>query len=171
MISVEFCATMARYNRWQNKGLTSEVEKLDEAAKVQDRGAFFGSILGTMNHLLWGDTIWMSRFDGWKKPRIGIPDSPRFTASWPFYKAARGDADTRIVAWADKLQPEALEGQLAWYSAAKGGMAQMPKWLCIQHFFNHQTHHRGQIHAMLTAAGGTPGDTDLFLMPEVTEWH
>lgn len=166
MISAEFCQAMSRYNRWQNKGLMAEVEKLDEGARSFDRGSFFGSILGTMNHLLWGDTIWMSRFDGWRKPKGGIRESPRFTASWVTYKAARGDADARIVSWADKLDEAALAGDLAWYSGALGANVQKPKWLCIQHFFNHQTHHRGQIHAMLTAAGGRPDDTDLFIMPE-----
>jgi len=167
MIDVAFCQTMARYNRWQNKGLIGEADKLDEAGRDLDRGAFFGSIRGTLNHVLWGDTIWMARFAGWRKPRGGIADSPRFTASWPAYKAARGDADTRIVAWADKMTAGELDGELAWYSGALETNIQKPKWLLIQHFFNHQTHHRGQVHAMLTAAGAKPGDTDLFVMPEV----
>ena len=156
---------MARYNRWQNKSLQREAEGLVSSERDLERGAFFGSIRGTFNHLLWGDTIWMSRFDGWKKPKVGLPDSPRFTADWTMFKAARGDADARIVAWADKLKTPDLQGDLAWFSGALEANVQKPKWLCIQHFFNHQTHHRGQIHTMLTAAGARPDDTDLFIMP------
>jgi len=166
MITAAFCQTMARYNRWQNKGLLREADALTESERKAERGAFFGSIEATLNHLLWGDTIWMSRFDRWKKPSVGIPDSGRFTANWIMYRAARGDADARIVSWADKLTDGDLQGDLAWYSGALGANVQKPKWLCIQHFFNHQTHHRGQVHAMLTAAGRKPDDTDLFIMPK-----
>ena len=166
MITATFCQQMARYNRWQNKNLQREAEALTDAERHLDRGAFFGSIIATMNHLLWGDTIWMSRFDRWKKPSVGIPESPRITGSWATYKAARGDADSRIVTWADKLSESDIQGDLAWYSGALKADVQKPKWVCIQHFFNHQTHHRGQIHAMLTNAGREPSDTDLFIMPE-----
>ncbi len=166
MITVDFCQTMARYNAWQNKSLIAAADELSDGERRADRGAFFGSIEGTLNHVLWGDTIWMSRFDGWKKPKTGIPDSPRFTADWLRYKAARGDADSRINSWARKLTDNDLVGQLAWYSGAVGANVQKPLALCVQHFFNHQTHHRGQVHALLTAAGAKPDDTDLFLMPE-----
>ena len=166
MIDAAFCQTMARYNRWQNKNLISEANAMTDTGRARDRGAFFGSIVATFNHLLWGDTIWMSRFDGWKKPKTIIAAGTGYTATWPAFKAARGDADARIVSWADKLTPADLEGELAWYSGALEANVQRPKWLCIQGFFNHQTHHRGQIHAMLTAAGAKPGDTDLFIMPE-----
>lgn len=167
MIDATFCQTMARYNSWQNNNLIGEADALTDAERARDRGAFFGSITATFNHLLLGDTIWMSRFDGWKKPKAGSPDSPRATMTWPAFKAARGDADARIVRWADNLTSADLDGELAWYSGALDANIQKPKWLCIQGFFNHQTHHRGQIHAMLTATGAKPGDTDLFIMPEL----
>ncbi|MCG6902787.1 MAG: DinB family protein [Rhodobacter sp.] len=166
MIDAAFCQRMARYNRWQNNSLVREADLLDEDVRAMNRGAFFGSISATLNHLLWGDTIWMSRFDGWEKPATGIPQSPLFTPDWAAFKTARSAADARIIAWAQGLADADLHGDLAWYSGAIGADVVKPRWLCIQHFFNHQTHHRGQIHAMLTAAGGTPGDTDLFLMPE-----
>ena len=157
---------MARYNAWQNKSLIDAAEALSSEARGMDRSAFFGSIEGTLNHVLWGDTIWMARFAGWRKPKVGIPDSPRFTTDWVRYKAARGDADSRIIRWADEITLNDLAGDLAWFSGALQSNVQKPKWLCVQHFFNHQTHHRGQVHAMLTAAGARPGDTDLFVMPE-----
>jgi len=166
MISIEQCQLFARYNAWQNQSIVGAADTLSDDARRGDRGAFFGSIEATLNHLLWGDTIWMSRFAGWKKPAGGIKDSPRFTANWIAFRAARGDADQRIKRWANELTEDDLAGDLIWFSGALNFNVQKPKWLCIQHFFNHQTHHRGQVHAMLTAAGATPEDTDLFILPE-----
>lgn len=166
MIDPEFCRVMARYNAWQNTNLNDAAATLDDAALRVDRGAFFGSILGTMNHLLWGDVMWMSRFDGWTPPDCGIADSPGLHPDFDSHLAARGVADTRIADWAARLVVGDLEGDLCWYSGAMQAHQRKPLWLCVQHFFNHQTHHRGQIHAMLTAAGARPGATDLFAMPD-----
>jgi len=166
VITAEFCRVMARYGRWQNANLTGAADTLSDAERGRDRGAFFGSIEGTLNHLLWADTIWMSRIDGWIAPRIGIPESPRFTVNWAAFKDARRAADARILDWAMGLEDADLQGDLAFYSNVLKADVTRMKWHCIQHVFNHQTHHRGQVHAMLTAAGVTPGDTDLFVMPE-----
>ena len=158
---------MARYNAWQNRSLVTAADGLSDADRRADRGAFFGSIFATFNHLLWGDLMWMHRLAGWNRPAgASIKDTVRFTADWAAFKAARGDADARIKAWADGLDQMALEGDLAWFSGAIGADLHKPKWICVQGVFNHQTHHRGQIHAMLTAVGARPDDTDLFLMPE-----
>ncbi|MEM7454607.1 MAG: DinB family protein, partial [Planctomycetota bacterium] len=72
MITAAYCRTMARYNAWQNDGLRAAFRELPLAVLEEERDAFFGSIFGTANHLLWGDAMWMSRFDGWDKPEIGI---------------------------------------------------------------------------------------------------
>ncbi len=166
MIAPHYCRVMARYNMWQNGALIEAAETLTDKARRQDRGAFFGSIFGTFNHLLWGDTMWMSRFDGWSKPEGGIAGSPGFTEDWGAFKTARTIADTRILDWALRLLVGDLDGELTWYSGAAKREVGKPLWICVAHFFNHQTHHRGQIHAMLTAAGARPGDTDLVFMPE-----
>lgn len=166
MITAEFCRLMARYNRWQNENLIGAADTLDPAARESNRGAFFGSIAGTLNHLLWADTIWMSRFAGWEKPTVGIPDSATFTSDWEVYKTARARADAGILDWTGQLEDAQLAGDLSWYSGAVKADVRKPLALCVQHFFNHQTHHRGQVHAMLTAAGARPGDTDLFIMPD-----
>ena len=73
--------------------------------------------------------------------------------------------DKAITAWADQVSADWLASDLSWYSGAAGRDMVSPVWFCVTHFFNHQTHHRGQVHAMLTAAGAKPDDTDLFLMP------
>lgn len=166
MISPEYCATMARYNKWQNNGLRSLVEVMDDDALRLDRGAFFGSIWGTLNHLLWGDRTWMNRFD----PALDAPETiekgvglTETTAEW---SAERLRVDHVITKWALGIAACDLEGDLHWYSMLYKKAFTDSKALCVVHFFNHQTHHRGQIHAMMTGAGQTPIDTDLPFMPE-----
>ncbi|WP_212525750.1 DinB family protein [Actibacterium sp. MT2.3-13A] len=166
MITRAYVRTMSRYNRWQNRQVLAACDTLTPQALTEDRGAFFGSILGTLSHLMWGDALWMSRFDSWDKPHVGIAGSARFVPDWPTLRRLRPEADARIAAWADALPEDGLAGDLAWFSGAAGREVSMPLTLCVTHFFNHQTHHRGQVHAMLTAAGARPGDTDLFLMPD-----
>ena len=166
IVTPSWCAMMARYNTWQNRNLLDAADGLDEASLKQDRGAFFGSIAGTLNHLLWADLVWMSRFDGGEAPPGSIPESAGLWPDWGRFRAARAAADRRILGWADRLESDHLAGDLAWFSGAVGRELNRPLALCVGHFFNHQTHHRGQVHAMLTAAGAAPGPTDLFVMPE-----
>jgi uncharacterized damage-inducible protein DinB len=93
-------------------------------------------------------------------------------SDWPTMMAERPKLDARIAGWAWMTEPADFEGDLTWYSGFLGRDMTMPRALCILQLFNHQTHHRGQVHAMLTAAGAKPDDTDLQLMPEdVPEWR
>jgi uncharacterized damage-inducible protein DinB len=165
-VSPAWCAMMARYNMWQNRNLLGAADDLAPAARVAERGAFFGTIAGTLSHLLWADLVWMARFAGGERPAGDIAGSAGLFDDWPDYKARRAATDDRILAWAEGLSPEDVTGDLTWQSGAAGREVVKPLGLCIAHFFNHQTHHRGQLHAMLTAAGARPGDTDLFLMPD-----
>lgn len=167
MISKAFVRMMARYNLWQNQSIYGAADTLDDAARKLDRGAFFGSIEATLNHLLWGDSIWMHRFAGTPKPGGGIPQSVSRIADWAALKVERVRMDAAILAWSDELPEEWLGGNLTWFSGAAGREISKPCWFLAQHFFNHQTHHRGQVHAMLTAAGAKPDDTDLFLLKDV----
>jgi len=161
MISPEWCRMMAAYNSEMNRRLYAAADSLDDATRHADRGAFWGSVHGTLSHLLWGDTLWMNRFDGWERPAVGMKDSPRMIEEWPALRAARTGADARIETWAGKLTQARLAAPLTWFSAAARRETTMPLWVCVAHFFNHQTHHRGQAHALLTAAGARSGDTDL----------
>lgn len=170
MIDRSYVLRMARYNAWQNRHMKGAMESLTDAALREERGAFFGSILGTANHLLWGDMLWMSRFDGGSAPKGGIPESPGLTPTLAEWGTERFRTDGRILKWAEGLSSPALTGSLSWHSGALGREVTKPQALCVMHFFNHQTHHRGQIHAMLTAAGATTHDTDLFIMPEDGPW-
>ncbi|KNG95452.1 DinB family protein [Pseudaestuariivita atlantica] len=170
MIDRDYVLTMARYNAWQNAGMKKAMESLTEAALRKDRGAFFGSILATANHLLWGDRLWMSRFDGREGPSVGPDQHTELTPTLATWGTERFRTDGRILTWAEKLRSIDLTGDLTWHSGVLGREVTKPKALCVTQLFNHQTHHRGQIHAMLTAAGAMTQDTDLFLMPETGPW-
>ena len=170
MISPAYCQMMARYGAWQNHSHAAAMAKLTELQLLQERGAFFGSIQATANHLLWGDWLWMSRFDGGAPPEGGIASSGTLTSSLGDWAKQRKAMDARIAAWAQGLTQADVDGDLVFHSKMLGREMREPKSMCITHFFNHQTHHRGQIHAMLTAAGVDPGDSDLFLMPKDTPW-
>jgi len=162
MITQAYVRTMADYNRWQNRNLYAAADGLSDVERKQQRGAFFGSIHGTLNHLLWGDQIWMSRFAGTPRPKAaGIPESPAMFERWDDLKRERAAFDEIMIGWADKLAPEGFEGDLTWFSGAAGREVTKPKALLIAHIFNHQTHHRGQVHCMLTQCGMKPGATDL----------
>ena len=165
MITPEYCRMMARYNAWQNDGLRKMVPEMAPDALHQDRGAFFGSIMATLNHLLWGDTLWMSRFDGGDAPAKDAIHT-EMTPTPAVWAAERFRMDGRIKQWAEGLSAIDLVGDLTWYSGMLQRDMIKPKALCIMQLFNHQTHHRGQVHAMLTAAGQKPTDTDIPFMPE-----
>lgn len=167
MITPDYVRTMARYNAWQNQNLLEAAATLDAAALQADRGAFFGSIEETFNHILWDDTVWMSRFEAGPRPEVGFQGSRTFTDGWEAFLAERQTMDGRLQAWADTRSQAQLDGILSFHSVAAGAEITKPVAICVTHLFNHQTHHRGQIHAMLTAAGARPGDTDLFIMTGV----
>lgn len=157
---------MARYNAWQNDGLRAMIPAMDVAELTKDRGAFFGSIFATLNHLLWGDTLWISRFDGGAGPSVAAKDHREMTPTPAAWAADRFRMDARISLWAQSVNAIDLVGDLTWYSGVADREMSKPKALCVMQLFNHQTHHRGQVHAMLTAAGQHPNDTDLPFMPE-----
>ena len=161
MISPAWCRMMAAYNAEMNRRLYAAADTLPDDLRRADGGAFWGSIHRTLTHLLWGDTTWMGRFDGWAKPPVALQDSARMIEDWAALKAARAAADQRISAWADHLTEDRLAAPLTWFSAASQREMSLPLWVPVSHFFNHQTHHRGQAHALLTRAGAATGDTDL----------
>ena len=167
MITPDYARTMARYNRWQNASLFREAAALVDGERRLLRGAFFGSVHGTLNHLYWADSLWLSRFGAAERPRsanvkASVDEFERFEE----LAAARPALDALIVGWADALTDEIIAGDLTWWSGINQRNVSRPSAVIITHFFNHQTHHRGQAHAMLTAAGAKPDDTDLIYMPE-----
>ncbi len=157
---------MARYNAWQNDGLREMIPGIDRDELYRDRGAFFGSIMGTLNHLLWADTLWISRFDGGAGPTVPAKEHFEMTPTPAVWAAERFRMDARIRLWAESVSAIDLVGDLTWQAAIDKREYSKPMGLCVVQLFNHQTHHRGQVHAMLTAMGLKPNDTDVPLMPE-----
>jgi uncharacterized damage-inducible protein DinB len=167
MIGTGYVKRMARYNSWQNENLYSAADRLSDEARRQDRGAFFGSIHATLNHVLWADELWISRFAAMPRTSAGIAESTALRAGWDDLRRDRAEFDRRIVTWADGLDDDWLAQDHSYYSGAVKREIVKPRWVLVTHFFNHQTHHRGQVHCMLTQAGVRPGDTDLpFLRDE-----
>lgn len=165
-ITPDYCRLMARYNAWQNDGLRRLVATLPDAQLRRPQGAFFGSVLNTLNHILWADLMWMHRFAGLPRPEGGIDDSIAQTPTAAVWGAERFRTDGQITLWAEKLHAVDLVGDLSWTSGAAGRVVTRPMQALVVHMFNHQTHHRGQVHAMLTAQGHNAPPTDLFLMPD-----
>lgn len=165
MIKPGYLQHMARYNRWQNDNLYTAADTLSEAERRQDRGSFFKSIHATFSHILWADQTWMSRLSDWEDPKTGIPGSATLYNDWAELRRLRIAADMRFIRWADELSQSDAEGDLV-YLSTSGAEQTRKRSICLMQVFNHQTHHRGQIHAMLTAAGAKPDDTDIQFMPE-----
>jgi uncharacterized damage-inducible protein DinB len=164
IINPPFVETMAAYNAEMNRRVYGAARRLSDDERRLPRGAFWGTIHGTLCHVLWGDRMWMSRFDGWERPAVGIGDSAMLVADFDALCEARIAADAGISEWAARVTPSWLAGDQVWYSGAARREMQAPRSLLVTHFFNHQTHHRGQAHALITAAGEQTGDTDLFLI-------
>ena len=164
MITPSFVRTMAAYNAEMNRRLYAAAARLSDAERKADRGAFWGSLQGTLCHLLWGDCIWMSRFAGWPKPAVPLKESAGMVEEFSALQAARVKADEGISGWAGEVDEAWLAADQTWFSGGAGKELTKPRHLLVTHMFNHQTHHRGQVHALLTRAGEKTGDTDLFIV-------
>jgi uncharacterized damage-inducible protein DinB len=150
--------TLARYNRWANRRLYEACGALDDDAYRADRGAFFGSIHRTLNHILVGDRAWLGRLEGIDRgirslDQILFDDLPSLTD-------ARMEEDARIIAIVDGLDAASLEQPLV-YRTIAGEIQETPIGLVVIHMLNHATHHRGQVHCMLCQIPTDPPPLDL----------
>ena len=164
MISISYVSTMVAYNSEMNRRLYAAAARLSDEERRRDRGAFWRSIHGTFSHLVWADRMWMSRLAGWTAPTQPGGQSADLFDDFETMAASRVEADAAIELWADALGKEWLAGDQTWFSGLQQQELTMPRPMLLMHIFNHQTHHRGQAHAMLTAAGQRTGDTDLWLV-------
>ena len=140
----------ARYNTLANQRLYAAAANIADADRKRDVGAFFGSLHGTLNHLLIGDRIWMARFEGDQAPSTGL-DAIVHDAFNALH-AARTEMDRRIEAFFAAPPSGFFERPLR-YINNEGRVFDDPPALILPHFFNHQTHHRGQAHAILSQLG------------------
>lgn len=164
----EHARVMARYNRWMNEKLYAVAQKLTDAERKQNRGAFFGSIHRTLNHLLVADRVWLGRFTGvvlqegeFGPGGIKSLDQELY-ADFDELRLERTKTDDAIDAFVATLTPERLAANLSYLR--HGVVNEFPLWHAVAHAFNHQTHHRGQVTTLLMQAGHDPGVTDLIAM-------
>ena len=161
---------MAAYNRWANTRLYEAVGTLSPEEFAAPRSGFFPSLLKTLNHILVGDTVWMGRLDGTGSSITSLDQI--LHTELAALKPARAAMDARIVAFVDAVAPERLEENLVYRTVAGDPMTTQVAQV-LAHFFNHQTHHRGQAHAMLSSTEVVPPSLDLILFlrdhPEIAK--
>ncbi len=148
----------ARYNRLANEMLYAACAELSGAEYRRDLGAFFGSIHGTLNHLLLGDQIWMTRFEGEAHVSTGL-DAILFE-KFEALRREREAMDRRIEAFFRDL-PAGFATRSVRYINNAGVDSEDPLDVILPHFFNHQTHHRAQVHTLLSQLGRKPPVLDL----------
>jgi uncharacterized damage-inducible protein DinB len=168
---------MARYNQWMNARLYAVAAQLDEAELRADRGAFFGSILATLDHILAADTHWMKRFAA-ALPTLASLDYVRAIPlpelvrgiTFPDFARLRADReamDTAIIEFTREAT-DALYARPLRYMNSAGESHNKPCGPVLRHVFNHQTHHRGQVTTLFSQLGIDVGVTDLSaLIPDM----
>lgn len=171
-VIVEQYRALARYNTWMNGKLYALAATLDPAERTRDRGAFFGSVQGTLGHVLWADRIWLWRFTkdaqvGVSRDRDGnpIPYGMHDQVLYPDFddlRRERAATDVHIERWTGGLTEDDLAAPIR-YASASRGEREHPLWMAVTHFFNHQTHHRGQATTLLKQLGHDPGVTDFMV--------
>ena len=157
---------LAAYNAWANRRLYNAASRLPDAAYRADQGAFFGSIHGTLNHLLLGDLIWMHRFtgEGEEPAELAAILYEHFDA----LRAARRAEDRRIEGYIDGLSETALAATIIYRTTRNPTDIEQELAALLIHFFNHQTHHRGQAHCLLTEMTGAAPSFDLLVFQRQT---
>lgn len=161
----------AKYNRDFNLVLFGKVAELGDAERKRDLGAFFGSIHGTLNHILLGDRIWLGRFAKAFPGMSSLADaklvyefsslSQEVCSDFDDLFREREATDRVIADWVEELTNELLAETMR-YSNSSGQVREHPVWVAVAHLFNHQTHHRGQVTTLLSQLGHDPGVTDYF---------
>ncbi|GAB3762171.1 DinB family protein [Ramlibacter monticola] len=165
---------LARYNCWFNDRLYDACGQLSDGERRRDRGAFFRSIHGSLNHILWADRLWLKRFasQGMEFPVLAgellqLPDGAVHETviheDWVQLRAARTGLDLAVQEWVGEMPSEFLLRTMR-YSNTKGVQREHPAWQAMTHFFNHQTHHRGQVTTLLSQSGIDVGVTDIIAL-------
>jgi uncharacterized damage-inducible protein DinB len=165
MIDAHYSKVMANYNAWMNGKLYVTCAEISDVERKRDRGAFFKSIHGTLNHLLLADRVWLGRFTD--QPIVVQGLDQELYADFEELHQAREACDQEIIRWATHLSQDWLNQKFQ-YTNTSGQAYTWPRWILVTHLFNHQTHHRGQLTTLLHQLGYDPGATDLPKMPELS---
>jgi uncharacterized damage-inducible protein DinB len=155
----EHLRRMARYNAWANRRLYAACAELADEEYYQPRPAFFGSIHGTLNHLLVGDRIWLARIEGKPTPKVRLDDQP--CGSLAELDEARALEDARMIRMVDGYAEAELPRAVRYRLITEPVEVATPLHVCWLNLFNHQTHHRGQVHDQLTQTPVAPPPLDL----------
>ena len=159
----------ARYNSWMNNNLYNLAARLSDEDRKREVGAFFGSIHGTLSHLLLTDRVQLGRFigpdktvsfDADRKPIAVQSLAQELYSDFESLRRERAATDTMIEEWTGKISAEWLSSTMRYHAMADGGDWDVPLWVAVTHFFNHQTHNRGQVSVLLKQFGLDPGVTD-----------
>ncbi|EFO33422.1 DinB family protein [Roseibium sp. TrichSKD4] len=163
-MSPDLYQRLAGYNLWMTEKAYVAADKMSDAERKQDRGAFFKSVHSTLNHILFADRAWMRRFTGtpYEIKGMGVD----LFEDYEELKAAHLGMCQDIIAFTDDLTSEWLVADLTWTSVAGNRTNTRPQWVLLTHLFNHQTHHRGQLSTLLNQAEIDIGVTDLPWMPD-----
>lgn len=166
-IAKPYLESMAAYNSWMNGKIYETAGRLDRQEIALDRGAFFQSILGTLNHLVVTDMVWIDRFKG---RRLRVSDLKALRQdTLEGLRAERSALDAEIADWAAGVDADWLTRPFSFTSILTGATYTYPAAVLVMHFFNHQTHHRGQVTTLLTQAGLDVGVTDIIGLPGLSE--
>jgi len=157
---------LAGYNAWANERIYDAAAALSDADYRADHGAFFDSVHGTLNHLLVGDRIWMRRLTG-EGPSPTQLDAILYE-DFGDLSAARAAEDARIIAYVASLTPADLAGTVRYRTISNPADIEQVLSLALVHVFNHQTHHRGQVHGLLTRITNEAPSLDLILYQRQT---
>jgi len=173
MSPIEQYRALARYNRWMNRKVFAAAAGLEDAERKRDRGAFFGSLHRTLNHLLLADRTWMLRFTDDKERYVSRTVAGEAIAirslahelyeDFETLHRERERTDEDLLEWTYALDEATLDRTLE-YATSAGKTQSHPTWWAVGQLFNHQTHHRGQATTLLTQAGVDVGSTDLIAM-------
>ncbi len=159
---------MARFNAWVNGRLYDCVDRLSGEDYRADRGAFFGSVHATLNHLLLVDRLWTKRIQGVEHGFSSLDQI--LYDDFGSLRAAREEEDRRLISLVDGLDPESLDKPVRYRRMIGGGEEEARTGHILLTLFNHQTHHRGQVHCLLTQAGIVPPALDVvFFLDEIGE--
>ena len=167
VLALDTFRTMAQYNRWMNERLYAVCAEIPDAERKGDRGAFFKSIHGTFNHLLLADRLWLGRFLHRPFPVDSL--GQELYADFDELRAERERTDEEILDFSGSLDEEALARDFRFTTIVDPGDHVFPFRHVLLQFFNHQTHHRGQITTLIKQAGYEPGVTDLMWLPGVEQ--
>ncbi|MGO4573769.1 DinB family protein [Microvirga sp. 2TAF3] len=159
-------AMLSAYNAWCNERLYDAAAELSDRDYRADRGAFFKSVHGTLNHILVADRLWMKRFTGQGEAPDRL-DAILFDDPDALREARRKE-DERIVGYIDHLSEEDLSTRFHYRTVTNPTEIEQPLASALLHFFNHQTHHRGQVHGLLTGLGRDAPSLDLVMFQRLS---